>query len=171
MDDEYETEREILKKLNEEHDVSWARIAEILGGNKTSWWYIGTGKRDPTREQRNQIRSFAGLPLVPKPVGKLVEDAGVSHVIRASDSPDTAILVGVNERAIRRVSIVTEEGSVDDSKPQAKVREYRSDRHRKPRSTITLDKPLRDQLNAIREELDLTWNEWAELYLGKFEEE
>ena len=161
MDDKYSTERRLLIELHGQIG-SWDGVAQSLGNSRALWWMIAHSKRDPTWEQRNEVRRYFGMDLIPYPAIDTVIESGIEYAIKTCDNPDTAILVDVNARNVEQVRITVGEGTVTESDAVARVRPKRKPRTRK-RSTISVDWDLKQQLDAIKG--DRTWNDLFAAYV------
>jgi hypothetical protein len=142
----------------------------LRSGVTFGWWAkYAAGEKRLDRERKNELRAWAGLPLLPPSVGEAVAagahpDAAVYQVGEGIAS--RVVLVGADVEAINlwingNVGVVGDIPALESHQAACTGRYSRQ-----PRASIHLSIERRNRLNSRRLALGLTWDQ----FLARLEE-
>jgi hypothetical protein len=155
--------REIYDELRSK--TTLREFAHVIGsGRSFAWWSkYERGEAHLARQDRNDLRRAVGLPALPLSVEEAV--AGIS--------PD-AVVYRIGDQLADRIVIIADPQPITvhvnsgvtvlDPAPESAVTPVTAPtppaaRPARPRSSITLDRPVWARLNAIRTARSLTWEQ------------
>jgi hypothetical protein len=144
---------------------TWEGVALLLAEHgadctKATWWKVANGQQAATLEQVNAIRAAHDLPPVPPMPADVVRKSGVQRVVVMSDSPDLALLVDVQGKMPRSITIRLSEDGIDESVtvPASFVTAVTSPQRRAARGGLTVRRDVWEKLRAAKIRHGLNWD-------------